>query len=246
MKEQWAELLARPHVVEALGPGVELEDRHTAWPIPAGIDRATLSSGRVLFVGDAAMATDTMTGEGIGQAVLTGRLAAEAIIATGALQPDVVARPVRDRRPPPPGGRPPHVGAAQPGPRPRARRPRRDAPGRRSTAGRAATSPAGCSRTSPERSPSPPRAGTAQLASRRNPAPTDPDHPSRPVFRRPPECHGSPSVERPPGWSFDTRVERSRGGPAASSVEVDEFVAQAVEIERDRSRVTRSTCQPMR
>lgn len=90
MKELWTELLARRHVVEALGADVELEERHTAWPIPAAIDKATLSSGRVLFVGDAARASDTMTGEGIGQAVLTGRLAAEAIIATGAVQPDVV------------------------------------------------------------------------------------------------------------------------------------------------------------
>jgi menaquinone-9 beta-reductase len=90
MKDQWGELLARPHVVAALGPDAELEDRHTAWPIPAGIDRAVLSAGRVLFVGDAARASDTMTGEGIGQAVLTGRLAAEAIVATGALQPEVV------------------------------------------------------------------------------------------------------------------------------------------------------------
>lgn len=85
MKQLWDELLRRPHVVEALGAGFELEDRHTAWPIPAGIDRATLTTGRVCFVGDAAMATDTMTGEGIGQAVLTGRLAAEAIVAGGAL-----------------------------------------------------------------------------------------------------------------------------------------------------------------
>ena len=90
MKQQWGELLRRRHVIEALGEGFELEDRHTAWPIPAGIDRATLTSGRVCFVGDAAMATDTMTGEGIGQAVLTGRLAAEAIVAGGALAPDQV------------------------------------------------------------------------------------------------------------------------------------------------------------
>jgi menaquinone-9 beta-reductase len=91
MRQQWDELLRRPHVVEALGAGFELEDRHTAWPIPAGIDRATLTKGRVCFVGDAAMATDTMTGEGIGQAVLTGRLAAEAIIAGGALASGQVA-----------------------------------------------------------------------------------------------------------------------------------------------------------
>jgi menaquinone-9 beta-reductase len=87
MKELWGELLRRPHIVEALGPDATLEDRHTAWPIPAGIDRATLTADRTLFVGDAARATDTMTGEGIGQAVLTGRLAAEAILAGGALEP---------------------------------------------------------------------------------------------------------------------------------------------------------------
>jgi menaquinone-9 beta-reductase len=91
MKQQWDDLLLRPHVVRALGAGFELEDRHTAWPIPAGIDRATLTKGRVCFVGDAAMATDTMTGEGIGQAVLTARLAAQAIIAGGALDPELVA-----------------------------------------------------------------------------------------------------------------------------------------------------------
>src|SRR5258706_286636 len=83
MKPLWDDLLTRPHVVEALGDGFELEDRHTAWPIPAGVDRATLTSGRVCFVGDAAMAADTMTGEGIGQALLTGRLAAEAIVSGG-------------------------------------------------------------------------------------------------------------------------------------------------------------------
>ncbi|HEX3090375.1 MAG TPA: geranylgeranyl reductase family protein, partial [Ilumatobacteraceae bacterium] len=91
MRQLWDDLLQRPHVVKALGAGFELEDRHTAWPIPAGIDRAVLTKGRVCFVGDAAMATDTMTGEGIGQALLTGRLAAEAIIAGGALAPDAVA-----------------------------------------------------------------------------------------------------------------------------------------------------------
>ncbi|MGE5210221.1 MAG: NAD(P)/FAD-dependent oxidoreductase [Acidobacteriota bacterium] len=91
MKQLWADLLGRPHIVAALGPGFELEDRHTAWPIPARIDDATLATGRVLFVGDAAMATDVMTGEGIGQALLTGRLAAEAVVAAGALQPDDAA-----------------------------------------------------------------------------------------------------------------------------------------------------------
>lgn len=91
MADLWRDLLARPHVVEALGPDAELEGRHTAWPIPARIDEIPLTNGRVLFVGDAAAATDVMTGEGIGQALLTGRLAAEAIVSAGALQPAVAA-----------------------------------------------------------------------------------------------------------------------------------------------------------
>lgn len=90
MADLWRDLLARPHVVAALGPDAQLEGRHTAWPIPARIDELSLTSGRVLFVGDAAAATDVMTGEGIGQALLTGRLAAEAIVAGGALQPQTV------------------------------------------------------------------------------------------------------------------------------------------------------------
>lgn len=81
MAELWRDILERPHVREALGAGFVLEGRHTAWPIPARVDSTRLTAGRVLFVGDAAAATDVMTGEGIGQALLTGRLAAEAIAA---------------------------------------------------------------------------------------------------------------------------------------------------------------------
>jgi menaquinone-9 beta-reductase len=95
MKQQWTDLLARPHIAEALGDSFQLEDRHTAWPIPARIDKATLNVGRVCFVGDAAMAADVMTGEGIGQALLTGRLAAESIVAAGALDADAAMRRYR-------------------------------------------------------------------------------------------------------------------------------------------------------
>ena len=83
MKQTWATFFERPHVAAALGPGATPVDRHLAWPIPARIDAATLSHGPVLFTGDAAAATDVMTGEGIGQALLTGRLAAAAIVAGG-------------------------------------------------------------------------------------------------------------------------------------------------------------------
>ncbi|HEY5874785.1 MAG TPA: geranylgeranyl reductase family protein [Ilumatobacteraceae bacterium] len=92
MKQTWPELLARPHIAAALGPGATPEARHLAWPIPARIDRAALSHGRVLFVGDAARATDPLTGEGIAQALITGVLAAEAIMAGGALRPALVSQ----------------------------------------------------------------------------------------------------------------------------------------------------------
>ncbi len=91
IKAIWPDLLQRPHIVEALGPSFTMDDRHTAWPIPARVDQLPLTAGRVLFVGDAAAATDVMTGEGIGQALLTGRVAAEAIIAAGATRPDDAA-----------------------------------------------------------------------------------------------------------------------------------------------------------
>jgi menaquinone-9 beta-reductase len=90
MAGQWRELLERPALRALLGDA-EPEGHHRAWPIPADLARAPLSSGRVLFTGDAAGATDPMTGEGIAQALLTGILAAEAIAATGA-DPAAVGR----------------------------------------------------------------------------------------------------------------------------------------------------------
>jgi geranylgeranyl reductase family protein len=75
----WRDLLERPHVRAVLGDAAAPESPHRAWPIPARVDRAVLTGRRTLFVGDAAAATDVLTGEGIGQALLTGMLAAEAI-----------------------------------------------------------------------------------------------------------------------------------------------------------------------
>jgi menaquinone-9 beta-reductase len=99
MKQLWPELLERPHIRAVLGPDARPESPHRAWPIPAHIDEAVLSTTRTLFVGDAAAATDAMTGEGIGQALLTGILAARAI-AAGGLDADAVTaayeRSVRD------------------------------------------------------------------------------------------------------------------------------------------------------
>jgi flavin-dependent dehydrogenase len=95
MKRTWPQLLARRHVSEALGPGAALTGTHRAWPIPAGIDRAVLGTRRALFVGDAAMASDPMTGEGIAQALESGIHAAAAVETGGALAPDTVQRHYR-------------------------------------------------------------------------------------------------------------------------------------------------------
>jgi menaquinone-9 beta-reductase len=88
MSELWRELLRRPQVRAVLGDTARPEGPHKAWPIPARIDDAVLAAGRSLFVGDAAAATDPMTGEGIAQALLTGRLAARAIARSGAEHPE--------------------------------------------------------------------------------------------------------------------------------------------------------------
>jgi flavin-dependent dehydrogenase len=96
MKALWPELLARPHIAEVLGPGAVAEDRHQAWPIPARVGELALAAGRVLWVGDAAAVTDPMTGEGIGQALLTGQLAAGAILRGGGSPAAVRTRYERD------------------------------------------------------------------------------------------------------------------------------------------------------
>jgi len=90
LKALWADLLQRPVVRDILGPGAVPEDRVRAWPIPTRYDPASLADGRVLFVGDAAAVVDPMTGEGIAQAIETGMLAAGAIAAAGAADPQSV------------------------------------------------------------------------------------------------------------------------------------------------------------
>jgi menaquinone-9 beta-reductase len=89
MADLWPDLLERPHIRAVIGEGATPESPHRAWPIPARIDDVVLAASRTVFVGDAAAATDPMSGEGIGQALLTGVLAGSAIVAAG---PDDAAR----------------------------------------------------------------------------------------------------------------------------------------------------------
>jgi geranylgeranyl reductase family protein len=89
LRQLWPELLARPLLREILGRDARPAEPVRAWPIPTRYEPERLARGRVLFVGDAAGVVDPMTGEGIAQALETGALAAEAVLAGG--EPDAVA-----------------------------------------------------------------------------------------------------------------------------------------------------------
>lgn len=97
MAQVWAGLADRPALRSVLGPAAEPESPHRAWPIPARVTTTPLTAaeGRVLFAGDAARATDPMTGEGIAQALETATLAADAILALDADDPVGVAQRYR-------------------------------------------------------------------------------------------------------------------------------------------------------
>lgn len=75
----WRELLDRPAIRSVLGPDAHGVGVPRAWPIPARVHRTTVADGRALWVGDAAAATDPLSGEGIAQALTTARLAASAV-----------------------------------------------------------------------------------------------------------------------------------------------------------------------
>jgi geranylgeranyl reductase family protein len=91
LAERWRRLIELPHVRATLGDGAVPEAPHKTWPIPTRLATSPVvgAGGRVLFVGDAARAGDPLTGEGIGQALETGRMAADAIDRAGPKGPAV-------------------------------------------------------------------------------------------------------------------------------------------------------------
>jgi flavin-dependent dehydrogenase len=97
MAAVWSGLVDRAPLRAVLGPAAEPESPHRAWPIPARVTTSPLTAagGRVLFAGDAARATDPMTGEGIAQALETAALAADAVLAGRAGDPAAVANRYR-------------------------------------------------------------------------------------------------------------------------------------------------------
>ena len=91
MGKLWRELLERDHIRAVLGHNAQPETSHRAWPIPARIDKIPLTARRTMFTGDAAAATDPMSGEGIAQALLTGIGAANSVLAGGGDAAQVMA-----------------------------------------------------------------------------------------------------------------------------------------------------------
>ena len=94
LKGQMIDWAGRPHIAEVLGPDATPDGPWRAWPIPTRIGSAALSAldGRVLFAGDAAGACDSMTGEGVAQALETGSEAARAVAGAGPDAPPLAAR----------------------------------------------------------------------------------------------------------------------------------------------------------
>lgn len=83
MGRLWKDILTRPHIKEILGHEAIAEGTHKAWPIPTRMEELEATSGRVFFVGDAMGIADPMTGEGIAQALQSGKLAASALTKAG-------------------------------------------------------------------------------------------------------------------------------------------------------------------
>ncbi|HZU73626.1 MAG TPA: geranylgeranyl reductase family protein [Acidimicrobiales bacterium] len=94
-----SELARRPGIAPVIGSEGAGHATPKAWPIPAAVASGLLSAagGRVLFAGDAARAADPLTGEGIGQALETGAMAATAVLAAGAHRPGHAADHYRRR-----------------------------------------------------------------------------------------------------------------------------------------------------
>jgi geranylgeranyl reductase family protein len=97
LRGQRIDLLARPHIAAVLGPDASPIGPWKSWPIPSRIGATALTGlgGRVLFAGDAARASDPMTGEGIAQALETAELAARLISWAGPSRPETVANRYR-------------------------------------------------------------------------------------------------------------------------------------------------------
>jgi geranylgeranyl reductase family protein len=90
LESRWREVVSSDSLHAVLDQA-EIDGPRRAWPIPRNYSRDQLAHGRCLFTGDAASVVDPLTGEGIAQALESGVLAVESIVAGG----DVAARYTR-------------------------------------------------------------------------------------------------------------------------------------------------------
>jgi geranylgeranyl reductase family protein len=84
------------HYLAAVGVAPVLSVQKHGYVIPLTPREGPLGRQRMLLVGDSAGLADPLTGEGISNAVISGRLASEALVA-GALHPDSVMAHYQDR-----------------------------------------------------------------------------------------------------------------------------------------------------
>jgi geranylgeranyl reductase family protein len=84
------------HYLSTIGVAPLLSMQKHGYVIPLTPYQGPLVRERMLLVGDAAGLADPLTGEGISNAVISGRLASEALVA-GALHPDSVTAHYQDR-----------------------------------------------------------------------------------------------------------------------------------------------------
>jgi geranylgeranyl reductase family protein len=86
LKKLLEDLIANDATLRAKMAGAELQGKIVGWPLSTYNPDATIVAGRVLLAGDAAGLINSLNGEGIQYALLSGRWAAEAL--TGSLRGD--------------------------------------------------------------------------------------------------------------------------------------------------------------
>ncbi len=84
MQRDFEAILGGPWAISLLGRRARQSGPGRSWPIPvapvSGEGLLSAAGGRVLFAGDAARLADPLTGEGVAQALESGKLAAQAVL----------------------------------------------------------------------------------------------------------------------------------------------------------------------
>ncbi|MFH0865116.1 MAG: geranylgeranyl reductase family protein [Bacteroidota bacterium] len=79
LKKIMSEIIAEHPAVSPRFKNAQLISAAEAWPLPLAMDKKVISGERILLAGDAAGLIDPYTGEGVGNAIRSGRIAADHI-----------------------------------------------------------------------------------------------------------------------------------------------------------------------